>query len=42
MMRFPAMQADAIDATAAKDIKRDLERLLRASASWDRAGRNPS
>jgi hypothetical protein len=32
MMRFPA----DIDATKAK---RDLERLLRASASWDRAGR---
>ena len=37
MMRFPAGM-DAIDASAAKDIKRDLERLLRASASWDRAG----
>jgi hypothetical protein len=32
MMRFPAN----IDAAKAK---RDLERLLRASASWDRAGR---
>ncbi len=32
MMRFPA----DIDPTKAK---RDLERLLRASASWDRAGR---
>jgi len=42
MMRFPATKPGAIDAAAAKDIKRDLERLLRASASWDRAGRNPS
>ena len=32
MMRFPA------DFEPAK-VKRDLERLLRASASWDRAGR---
>jgi hypothetical protein len=42
MMRFPAMEPGAIDASAAKDIKHDLERLLRASASWDRPGRNPS
>lgn len=35
MMRF-APQRD--DATAVK-IKKDLERLLRASASWDQAGR---
>jgi hypothetical protein len=41
-MRFPAIKAGAIDATAAKDIKRDLERLLRASDSWDRPGRTPS
>ena len=35
MMRFPA-QLDAKDAPKAK---RDLERLLRASESWDNAGR---
>ncbi len=35
MMRFP-LQTDA--ETAAK-MKRDLERLLRASAAWDEAGR---
>jgi hypothetical protein len=34
MMRFP------VDFEPAK-VKRDLERLLRASASWDRAGRDP-
>ncbi|MGA8514359.1 MAG: hypothetical protein WB821_06260 [Burkholderiaceae bacterium] len=34
MMRFPA-QIDPVQA------KRDLERLLRAAASWDRAGREP-
>jgi hypothetical protein len=32
MMRFP------VDANPAK-VKRDLDRLLRASSSWDRAGR---
>ena len=32
MMRFPA-QADP------KQVKRDLDRLLRASAFWDKAGR---
>ena len=36
MMRFPA----GIDAAAAARAKRDLERLLRASASWDTAGRD--
>ena len=36
MMRFPAN----MDAAAAAQAKRDLERLLRASASWDTAGRN--
>jgi hypothetical protein len=36
MMRFPA-QADTAAAAAAK---RDLERLLRAAASWDRPGRS--
>lgn len=35
MMRFPA----GMDAAAAAKGKRDLERLLRASASWDTAGR---
>ncbi len=35
MMRFPA-DLDAADAAKAK---RDLERLLRASSSWDQAGR---
>lgn len=35
MMRFPATTDTA---TAAK-MKRDLERLMRASASWDKAGR---
>lgn len=36
MMRFPA----GMDAGAAARAKRDLERLLRASASWDTAGRD--
>ena len=40
MMRFPAVKAGELDTAAAKDIKRDLERVLRASASWDRPGRN--
>ncbi len=35
MMRFPA----AMDAADAAQAKRDLERLLRASNSWDKAGR---
>ena len=35
MMRFPA----AMDAEGAAKAKRDLERLLRASSSWDDAGR---
>ena len=35
MMRFPA----GIDAPAAANVKRDLERLLRASSSWDQPGR---
>lgn len=35
MMRFPA----AMDATGAGKAKLDLERLLRASSSWDNAGR---
>jgi hypothetical protein len=36
MMRFPAAKTEP--ATAAK-IKRDVERVLRASASWDTPGR---
>ena len=39
MLRFPAMQADRVDTAAAKNMKRDLDRLLRASASWDQPGR---
>ena len=35
MMRFPA-QADP------KQVKRDLDRLLKASAFWDKAGRLPA
>lgn len=35
MMRFPA----DMDASGAAKAKRDLERLLRASSSWDDAGR---
>ena len=35
MMRFPP----SLDTAAAAKAKRDLERLLRASASWDTAGR---
>jgi hypothetical protein len=35
MMRFPPQ----LDVQTAPKVKRDLERLLRASASWDTAGR---
>jgi len=35
MMRFPAH----MDKTGASKAKRDVERLLRASSSWDKAGR---
>jgi hypothetical protein len=35
MMRFPA----SLDIEGAAKAKRDLERVLRASASWDNAGR---
>ena len=35
MMRFPAH----MDVASASKAKKDLERLLRASASWDEAGR---
>ena len=38
MMRFPA----GLDLATASQARRDLERLLRASSSWDRPGRgNP-
>lgn len=44
MMRFPALEAQAdapIQDTLAyaRKVKRDVERLLRASASWDTPGR---
>ena len=35
MMRFPAN----MDVASASKAKRDLERLLKASSSWDNAGR---
>jgi hypothetical protein len=35
MMRFPAN----LDLASAAKAKRDLERLLRASSSWDQPGR---
>jgi hypothetical protein len=35
MMRFPA----GVDRSSANKVKRDLDRLMRASVSWDRAGR---
>nr|WP_296870567.1 hypothetical protein [Tibeticola sp.] len=35
MMRFPA----SLDASTASKARRDLDRLMRASASWDEAGR---
>ena len=38
MMRFPA----ALDMAGAARAKRDIERVLRASASWDTAGRQPT
>ena len=38
MMRFPSN----LDIASAAGAKRDLERLLRASASWDQAGRGPA
>ena len=43
MMRFPATSSSgAIDTAAAAKVKRDVERVLRASASWDEAGRPPA
>jgi len=38
MMRFPA----GLDREGAAKAKRDLERLMRASAGWDDAGRAPA
>jgi hypothetical protein len=38
MMRFPPGQ----DAASAPKVRKDLERLLRASASWDKPGRQGS
>jgi hypothetical protein len=38
MMRFPPTQ----DAAGATGIRKDLQRLMRASAGWDRAGRTGS
>lgn len=38
MMRFPA----GMDVTGAAQAKRDISRVLRASASWDNAGREPA
>jgi len=35
MMRFPP----GFDAAAAKKAKSDIDRVMRASASWDKAGR---
>jgi len=35
MMRFPAH----MNVSSASKAKRDLERLMRASSSWDQAGR---
>lgn len=37
MMRFPA----GINAETAPKVRRDIERVLRASAFWDTAGRQP-
>jgi hypothetical protein len=39
MMRFPPAAAQRVDPAVAKNIRRDLDRLLRASASWDLPGR---
>ena len=35
MMRFPA----SLDTSSAPNAKRDLDRLMRASAGWDKPGR---
>lgn len=39
MMRFPVNAGERVDTAAAKNIKRDLDRLMRASSSWDQPGR---
>lgn len=39
MMRFPAAATGEAEIAQAKNIKRDLDRLLRASAGWDQPGR---
>ncbi|HSH90727.1 MAG TPA: hypothetical protein VK996_12145 [Ramlibacter sp.] len=39
MMRFPALKGAELDTAAAKSMKKDIERVLRASASWDQPGR---
>lgn len=40
MMRFPPIRTDVeVDTASAAKMKRDLERLMRGSASWDQAGR---
>jgi hypothetical protein len=40
MMRFPAaVPSQGVDTAAAAKTKRDVERVLRASASWDLPGR---
>ena len=39
MMRFPAHTDPQLATNSAPQVKRDLERLLRASVSWDKAGR---
>lgn len=40
MMRFPPIRNDVeVDTASAAKMKRDLERLMRGSASWDQAGR---
>jgi len=40
MMRFPPVdRAAKVDTAAAASMKRDLDRLMRGSASWDKAGR---
>ena len=40
MMRFPPQgPGRSLDLAAAKNMKSDLERLMRASESWDRPGR---
>lgn len=40
MMRYPPLNSSvALDTASATGIKRDLERLMRATSSWDRPGR---